>query len=299
MPEPWGVEMEYKIRSESLSALVTTLGGYLLSVKTNDGTEFMWQGDEKYWGARSFQIFPYVGRLTEEKYCYQGREYQMGIHGFLLGAELQLVKHEKKSVHFRFKSNSSTKRNYPFDFQYDLQYLLTGKCLTAEYSIANQGKEIMYFGMGFHPAFNIPLDNEHKYEDYILRFDRECSPVRINMSEDCFVVGGVSDYPLGKESTICLHHSLFDDDAIILTGCSSKVSLYDKEGSHRIQMTFNDFKYLMIWSMPRTEAPFLCIEPVTSLNARKDVIEDITMQESLIALEPQRCFKRSVSMTFD
>lgn len=291
--------MEYTIRSETLSAVAATMGGYLLSVKNNDGLEFMWQGDEKYWDGRSFQIFPYVGRLTEEKYCYRGREYQMGIHGFLLGSELQLVKHDEKSVHFRFASNSSTKKYYPFDFQYDLRYLLVGKCLTAEYSILNCGEDIMYFGMGFHPAFNIPLDNGYKYEDYILKFDESCSPVRINMSGDCYVIGGVSDYPLEEGSKICLNHSLFDDDAIILTECSPKVSLYDKDSCHRIQMTFNGFEYLMIWSMPHTKAPFICIEPVTSLNARKDVIEEITKQTSLVTLEPQRYFKRSISMSFD
>ena len=45
--------------------------------------------------------------------------------------------------------------------------------------------------------------------------------------------------------------------------------------------------YLGIWHMPHTDAPYVCIEPWSSLPSRKDVIEDLETQENLQILQPK------------
>ena len=37
----------------------------------------------------------------------------------------------------------------------------------------------MYFGIGGHPEFNIPMEEGLSFEDYELEFSRACEPQRI------------------------------------------------------------------------------------------------------------------------
>ena len=73
--------MEYQIRNGNIQAVISDLGAELQSIK-KDGTEYLWNGDERYWSERSPILFPYVGRFTEGKYLLDGKEYEMNIHGF-------------------------------------------------------------------------------------------------------------------------------------------------------------------------------------------------------------------------
>ena len=54
--------MNYTINSEKLSVTVSTKGGEMQSIRTNDGTEYLWQGDPNTWPDRALNLFPYVGR---------------------------------------------------------------------------------------------------------------------------------------------------------------------------------------------------------------------------------------------
>ena len=40
-----------------------------------------------------------------------------------------------------------------------------------------------------------------------------------------------------------------------------------------------------VWQMAKVNAPYICIEPWSSLPSRKGVIEDLAMQDNLIALD--------------
>ena len=75
--------MEYTIQNQELSVTVSDFGAELRSIRSKDGTEYLWQGDPTFWKDRAPNIFPYVARLTEGKYSLKGREYQMKIHGFV------------------------------------------------------------------------------------------------------------------------------------------------------------------------------------------------------------------------
>ncbi|MFW6281161.1 MAG: aldose 1-epimerase family protein, partial [Halanaerobium sp.] len=36
----------------------------------NNGQNYLWHGDSKYWGRRAPVLFPIVGRLKDDKYIY-------------------------------------------------------------------------------------------------------------------------------------------------------------------------------------------------------------------------------------
>ena len=50
--------MLYEIRGEQISAVIDSLGAQIMSVKKDD-TEYLWQGDAKYWKDRALTLFPY------------------------------------------------------------------------------------------------------------------------------------------------------------------------------------------------------------------------------------------------
>ena len=87
----------------------------------------------------------------------------------------------------------------------------------------------MYFGIGGHPGFNIPMEEGLSFEDYELEFSRACEPQRILFSQECFVEGKES-YELFEGRRIPLRHNLFDEDAIVLEKTSGEVLLHSTKG---------------------------------------------------------------------
>jgi galactose mutarotase-like enzyme len=43
-------------------------------------------------------------------------------------------------------------------------------------------------------------------------------------------------------------------------------------------------KYLGLWHVPKTKAPYICIEPWSSLPSRQDIVEEFENQSDLISL---------------
>ncbi len=81
--------MNDQISNEYLQIEISSRGGELQSIR-KAGREYLWQGDPRTWPDRAINIFPYVARLTDGKYLYQGKEYQLDIHGFLPYAAMQV-----------------------------------------------------------------------------------------------------------------------------------------------------------------------------------------------------------------
>ena len=83
-----------------------------------------------------------------------------------------------------------------------------------------------------------------------------------------------------------LKHELFDDDAVVLKNMASEVTLKSHKTKSTVTVSYPNMPYLGLWHMPKTDAPYLCIEPWTSLSARKGVVEDLSCQSDLIRLAP-------------
>ena len=59
--------MIYTIKNDKLTATVSSKGSELISVKSADGKEFIWQADEKFWARSAPVLFPIVGGLKDKK----------------------------------------------------------------------------------------------------------------------------------------------------------------------------------------------------------------------------------------
>lgn len=277
--------MNYQIKNEVLTVEIEDLGAQLASIKDNDGTEYLWQGDARYWKDRALNIFPYVARLTEGKYTLNGKTYEMSIHGFARGTVFTVEKKAENHIVFSMEDNEETRRQFPFFFRFEISYKLEGNKLLNTYSVINKGDEKMYFGVGGHPGFNVPLEDGLEFEDYYLEFDAEAKARRVLFSDDCFVTGVDDGYEMKDGKVISLHHELFDADAIVLTGMAKGVTLKSDKGRKAVRVTYEHMPYVGFWHKPKTDAPYVCIEPWSSLPSRKGVVEDFATQPSLISLE--------------
>lgn len=288
--------MKHTLENEYVKIAVSEEGGELRSLYgKEEQQEYLWQGDPAFWDEQAPNLFPYIARLTEGSYTYQGKKYHMEIHGIAKYKKMQVVS-ERDELVLELKSDETTKECYPFDFVFRIHYRLVDRTLCVTYEVENTDKKRMYFGVGGHPGFQIPFQKDTEFEDYYLEFASSVVPDKIKMSKDCFVTGkerfdGLEDHKL------LLRHSMFDDDAIILQKMGTSVTLQCRKGQRQIQMTFPDMEYLGIWHMPHTEAPYVCIEPWSSLPSRKNIIEDLEIQEDLIKLEPGKIYRNEWSIS--
>lgn len=59
--------MEYTVKSNALTVKTRSFGGELTSIRDGSGTEYLWQGDPKYWKGQAPVLFPIVGSLRDKK----------------------------------------------------------------------------------------------------------------------------------------------------------------------------------------------------------------------------------------
>lgn len=276
----------WKIENDRLTVLVQELGAQLWSIKDKEGNEYLWQGDEKYWGDRAPNLFPHIARLTEGSYTLNGQRYQMDIHGFAKDSIFVAEKVSDSHIIFTIKDSEATREQYPFTFTFSISYRLVDNGIEITYSVKNEDNKEMYFGVGAHPGFCVPFEEGTVFEDYYLEFDQAEEAKRVGFSEDCYVTGPNVLYPQAEEKKIPLRHDMFDDDAIVLVDMARGVTLTSDKGKKAIYVSYPDMPYLGLWHWPKTDAPYICIEPWSSLPARKDVVEDFATQPSMLSLKP-------------
>ncbi len=289
--------MEYEIKNERLCIKISSKGGEFLSIQDGEGKEYLWQGDAATWKDRGPNLFPYIARMTDKTYTYQGKNWHMDIHGFLPTSEMKLVSSQPHKLVLGLDSCAETLEKYPFIFSLEIQWELKGETLEVVYRVFNKDTKTMYFGIGGHPGFSVPWEEDTVFEDYYFDFGEHTQPVRIGFTEDCFLSGEDLPFALRENRYLDLKHDLFDDDAIVLQNTSGHVTLGSRKGKKVIEVEFPQMPYIGFWHWPKAEVPYVCIEPWSSLPSRKGVIENLETQENLISLEAGSVYENKWSIT--
>ena len=99
-----------------------------------------------------------------------------------------------------------------------------------------------------------------------------------------YINGHDEEYPLRDSRFIDLRHDLFDEDAVILKNMAREVTLRSKISGRGVTVTYPDLPYLGIWHWPKTDAPYVCIEPWSSIPSRQDVVEEFACKSDMIQL---------------
>lgn len=288
--------MDYTLQNEVLALRVSGHGGEMKSILTKDGTEYLWQGNPQYWKGQAPNLFPFIGRLADKRYTIDGKTYSMNIHGFFRDFDLE-AKQSDDCLALTLQDNQETWAVYPRAFRASLIYRLKGNTIEITMEVENTGDKTMYFAYGGHPGFNVPLTQGKAFEDYYLEFSKPCQPRRVGLSTSALVEGPWTPYALEDDQHLPLRHNLFDNDAVVLTDMDRTVSIRCKDDSRGVTVSFPQMPFVGFWHMSDLDAPYLCIEPWSSLPARQDVIEAFETKEDMISLEPGKIYQNTWSIT--
>lgn len=289
--------MEFTLKNEKLSLTVSSLGAEMHSLQTTDRTEYLWQGDPQYWPDQAINLFPFIGRLTNDSYRLGEQVYPMSIHGFAWTTEFVVAEQGKDRLVLELADSEETKKQYPFAFSLKIIYVLKADKVEITFSVENRSDRAMPFGIGGHPGFNVPLVRGEAFEDYSLTFSQTCHPDRVGFTPAVYLNGKDEYYPLADNIRIDLRHDLFDEDAVILKNMAREVTMKSNKCGKGVSVSYPDFGYLGIWHMPKTDAPYVCIEPWSSLPARQDVVEDLYCKSDMILLPPNKTYETTWSIT--
>lgn len=290
--------MIHILENEQLRVEIDEHGAQLMSIqeKSTD-TEYLWQGDPTYWNSRASLLFPICGRLIEGRYTYQGKNYDMMLHGFIRNVDLTVSAKTENSISFTHTENEATLAQYPFAFRYTVTYTLRGNTIDHSFLVENTGDDTLPFGLGGHPGFNVPLEAGTDFTDYYIEFSDTAPARKLILTDTCFMTDATVPFPLENGKIYRLHHDMFDHDAIFLCDMAKSVTLKSDKTTKAVTVTYNDMSYLGLWHKPKSDAPYLCIEPWTSLPSYDGIVDDMATKKHMTRLAPGQSATYSFSIT--
>ncbi len=286
----------FTLENTSLRVVISPIGAELQSIfhKTLQ-LEYMWSGDPAFWGKHSPALFPIVGTLKADTYYFNNIAYQLGRHGFAREMAFAVTAQESNSITLSLQDSTATLAKYPFAFRFDIRYELTDTSLKLTYSVHNTGSSVMYFSVGGHPAFKLPLTAASQYSDYYLEFNHPENAGRWPISKDGLIETQPAEV-FHQTNRLPLSKELFQKDALVFKGLSSNsVVLRTDKDPHGISFDFTGFPFLGIWAAKN--ADFVCIEPWCGIADSVDTDQQLVNKEGIHALQPAKNFERTWSVT--
>lgn len=288
----------YSIENQYLKIEVSSLGAELQSIFDKEmKQEVLWQGDKKYWGRRAPVLFPNVGRHSGDFYLWKGKRFDTKQHGFARDMEFTCVLEKDDELVFSLKDTEKTREYFPFAFELKIGYTLSGRALQVKWEVKNQGQETMYFTIGGHPAFRVPVLENTVQTDYKLLFE---VPDRLEYKLICPGEGTAdpsSSYPLilkkyGEYYGCDIEAHMFDKDALLFDeGQVQWAALGYPDGTPYVSLECRDFTNFGIWSVPG--APFVCLEPWMGRCDDHDFSGEISQKPGILKLGPSDTFRKS------
>ena len=291
------------LKNDNLTVVINPKGAELQSLVHKNGLQYMWSGDAKFWGKRSPVLFPIVGTLINDTYNFNNKSYKLPRHGFARDMLFSSKKINEHEAVFTLTHSEQTLTIYPFHFTLKLRYHLRNNRLICTYEVTNTGDTEMYFSIGGHPAFALPLVKGTNYTDYALLFSKAEPLYRYKLDN-----GLTTDSKERVETIACkpgtenaaiklpLKPELFYDDAVVLKHLQNYyTTLASNKHDHGLQFDFTGFPYLGLWAAK--DAPFICIEPWCGITDNIKHNQNLPEKEGIIALKAGGNWQRSWSVT--
>lgn len=280
--------MELILKNGPVQATVTTKGAELISLKDENGKEYIWNGNPEYWAGRNPVLFPIVGSLQDGKIMMDGNVYEMGRHGFARGSEFAVAEQGEDHVVFELKESEETLKKYPCRFTLHVGHKLNEKGFTTWFEIINNDEKPMPCCIGAHTAFNCPMNGNEKFEDYEILFDEEETSQNWLLNEKGCIKGIEDGYHLDHAKSMALSYEPFAElDTLIFKNLKSTgVSLCHKETGKGVHMDFAGFPFMAFWTQGAKKAPYICIEPWHGCAAKVDETGNFADKDECMILQP-------------
>ena len=275
--------MVYYIENKYLKVGVKLFGCELTSVYSKEADyEYLWQGDANIWKGQSPILFPIVGRIIDDKYCLDGKEYSVNKHGFARNYEWKLLSQNAEQMTFIFSDNNETFEKYPYHFDLIVTYTVNEKTLSVKHTVVNKNNGVMYFSLGAHPGFNCEIGDKLEFDE-----NETLSTEKIHLVESLRLPDKTP--VLNNEKVITITKDIFNEDALIFNSIKSKYITLKSDNHHRtVKFDMGGSPYLGIWAKPG--APYVCIEPWFGVNDSFEKKADFSMKDAINKLEEKEEF---------
>ena len=93
-----------------------------------------------------------------------------------------------------------------------------------------------------------------------------------------------------------LRHDLFDNDAIFLKDTAKGVTLKSDRSTHGVHVAYPDMTHVGVWHKPKTDAPYVCIEPWYGVPSDDGVIDDFSTKRGMLRLLPGETYSTDMEI---
>ena len=278
------------LQNEELKVQIKELGAEVQSVVTKEGRECTWQGDPTFWKGRGPHLFPICGRLRDNKYLYNGKEYSLGSHGFAKLMEYKAEKLSESSAVFTLTETEETLKNYPFAFEFKVIYTLEGRTINVEYVVTNKNDYDMYFSVGGHESYVC----ENGIENFYIEFDKKVT------LDSYTVVGPIINHEttriLENSNILPLKNEYFKVDALVFKDIDfDGLTIKKNDGTLNVKVDFKGFQNLLLWMVPG--APYICVEPWCGVQDVAGSSYEFSEKEGIHAIPAGERFVRTHTIT--
>ena len=242
---------EYRISDgHGTSAVILPEKGATVISLQKDGKEFFYCDRENLGSPERPRcgipfLFPIFGRLTDRTYTWEGKSYEMDIHGFGHTSVWDVAEYRDDRLTLVLEANESTLAQYPFRFRVTLDFTVQGGVLTIAQTYENLDTKPMPYNYGFHPYF-LTEKLEH---------------LRVEADADTFwdFTAGAKAFGHGTVS-LALPEGAPETGAVFMNAHGPAV-LHNEAESKKLTMEFDDsFHTLVLWHQAGKK--FLCVEPI-------------------------------------
>ncbi|EAF1085661.1 aldose 1-epimerase family protein [Listeria monocytogenes] len=286
-----------KLENEVLLVEMKTAGAELTRIFHKDtGLEYLWNSDSKFWGRHSPVLFPTVGRLVEDTYLVDGKPYHLGQHGFARDRDFQVIEQTEKSVRFELDADEDSLAVYPYKFKLSIIYTIEKNTVAVSYEVENTDNKRIYFSIGAHPAFNLPLTDGTTFEDYYLDFGTEENLETLCL-EGPYRSGEIKKVVDKPAQYLPLSYDLFKNDALIFEALKQKeMTIKSDKTPHFVKVSFPEFPFVGVWTA-KPGTPFLCIEPWYGIADGAGESVELRDKAGIEHLEPEAVFASEYEIT--
>lgn len=292
------------LKNEKLEARIHLHGAELASLKRTDlDRQYLWNADPSFWNRSSPVLFPFVGSVKDKKFRYEGKEYDMGQHGFARDMDFECTSQTAEEAWFKLESNEETMARYPLPFCLEIGYKLTENNIKVMWKVSNPAEKDLHFSIGAHPAFLCPIHEGTKHTDYSFQFlDREGKPMESFLTNTLgggLVLNKWDKIDLEEDGILPYADNLFDIDTLVLeNGQAGAVAILDQNKEAYIKVSF-DAPVVGIWSPPGKHAPFACIEPWYGRCDSQEFVGELKDREWSNCLKIDEIFEASYVITLN
>lgn len=245
-----------------IELIIDSKGAELQSIRrVASPDEYLWQGDDTYWDRRAPILFPIVGKVWNNTFIVDGKEYTMSQHGFVRDMTFEKIIDEDRHMAFCYRSDDDSRKLWPFDFELRIDYTLLRNVITVGWKVTNLSNKTMPFQIGAHPGFLYRHYNADDELHGFLSFDADSPLVSTEIVPGGFAGSSTFDVEIPADGLLPLTNETFACDTIVdATNRVHRITLHDKNGKPMVTVR-HTMPIIALWSPCNGRAPFMCIEP--------------------------------------